>query len=91
MDYGSGPYPVTVPAENTTNIPFDVKINNDNILEGNKTFRITINATSLPGCVNRANPYEATVTIVDDDGNSVLSISTCICIVKADKCYSIQF
>ena len=29
---------------------------------------MTINASSLPGCANRGNPYQATVTIVDDDG-----------------------
>ena len=72
MDYGSEPYNVIVPAGNTT-VSFEVKINNDNTLEGNETFNITINATSLPACVNRGNPYEATVTIVDDDGNSILS------------------
>ena len=74
MDYGSGPYSVTVLAGNTTNVLFELTINNDSILEGNETFKITINATSLPACVNRANPYEATVIIVDDDdGNSMLS------------------
>ena len=71
MDYGSGPYPVIIPAGNTTNVSFEVKLNNDNILEGNETFNITINATSLPGCINRVNPYQATVIIVDDDGNAI--------------------
>ena len=68
MDYGSGPYLVIIPAGNTTNVSFEVKLNDDYILEGNETFNITINATSLPDCVNRANPYQATVIIVDNDG-----------------------
>ena len=72
VDYSSEPYNVILPSGNTT-VSFEIKIFNDNILEGNETFNITINAISLPACVNRGNPYEATVTIVDDDGNSILS------------------
>ena len=68
MDYGSGPYTVRVSA-GAVNASFDVKINNDNLLEGNETFNLTINLSSLPDCVNHVNPYQATVIIVDDDGS----------------------
>ena len=66
MDYDSGPYNVTIPAGQTT-VTFDVPINNDNILEGNENFTLTINEPSLPTGVTRGDPGQATVTIVDDD------------------------
>ena len=68
MDYGSGPYTITIPAGNVTMVPFEVKINNDNILEGIETFGLAINLSALPDCIIYANIHQATVTIVDDDG-----------------------
>ena len=47
MDYNSGPYPVTIIAVQTT-ATFDVPINDDNILEGNENFMLTIHSSSLP-------------------------------------------
>ena len=67
MDYTSGPYTVTIPAGQTT-ATFDVPINNDDILEGNENFTLTINEPSLPTGVTRGDPGQATVTIVDEDG-----------------------
>ena len=66
MDYNSGPYPVTFPA-GVTSVTFDVPITDDNILEGNENFTLTIDQSSLPTNVNRGDPDEAIVTIVDDD------------------------
>ena len=66
MDYTSGPYSVTIPAGQTT-ATFDVPINDDDVLEGNENFMLTINETALSPDVTRGNPGEATVTIVDDD------------------------
>jgi len=66
VDYNSGPYPVTFPAE-VTSVTFDVPITDDNILEGSEKFMLTIDQSSLPGYVFCGNPDEATVTIVDDD------------------------
>ena len=71
VDYGFRPYQVTILAGNITSVPFDVKIKNDDILEDNETFRLTINISSLPGCINYAVPYQATVVIVDDDGKFI--------------------
>ena len=66
MDYTSGPYTVTIPAGSTT-ATFYVPINDDNILERNENFMLTIDEASLPTGVTRGTPGEATVTIVDDD------------------------
>ena len=66
MDYGSGPYTVTFPA-GTTSVPFDVPINNDDILEGNEDFTLTIDPASVPTGGSVGSPDQATVTIVDND------------------------
>ena len=66
MDYTSGPYTVTIPAGQTT-ATFNISINDNMILEGNKNFMLTIDETSLPTNVTSSIPGEATVTIVDDD------------------------
>ena len=66
MDYGSGPYTVTFPA-GVTSVPFDIPINDDDILEGDEDFMLTINPSSVPTGVNVGNPDQATVTIMDDD------------------------
>ena len=66
MDYTSGPYTVTFPAGQTT-ATLDVPIIDDNILEGDEDFILTINETSLPTDVTHGSPVEAIVTIVDDD------------------------
>lgn len=55
IDYNFAPYYVTISAGETL-IHFDVVINDDNILEGNKKFNLTINATSLPSHAVAGNP-----------------------------------
>ena len=71
VDYNSGPYPVTIPA-GKIDTHFDVMINDDNVLERNKKFNLTINATSLHSRVITGNPDQATVTIVEDDGKYII-------------------
>ena len=66
MDYTSGPYLVTFPAEQTT-ATFNVPITDELILEGNETFMLTINSSSLPDGVSHEILGEASVTIVDND------------------------
>ena len=73
MDYNSGPYPVTFPA-GLTSVTFDIPITDDNILEGNENFTLTIDQSSLPTNVNPGDPGEATVTIVNDDGKEFVNI-----------------
>ena len=67
MDYTSGPYTVTFPAGSTT-ATFNISINDDDIMEGDENFMLTINETSLPTNVTRGIFGEATVTIVNDYG-----------------------
>ena len=67
-DYDSGPYTVTFNAGDTR-AAFNILINNDNVLEGNETFNLTINQFSLPSEVDVSSSGQAVATIVDDDGN----------------------
>ena len=67
MDYDSGPYNITFPA-GTTSIPFNVSITDDDILEDNENFLLTVDLSSLPDNITASDPYQATVTIVDKDG-----------------------
>ena len=55
-----------------TSVPFNIPITDDDILEGNENFTLTINPSSLPNSVFVGNPGQATVTIVDDDGELFL-------------------
>ena len=66
MDYHSGSYSVIFPA-GVTLATFRISLTDDNILEGNENFLLTINETSLPGLLTRSHPDEATVTVVDND------------------------
>ena len=66
IDYDSGPYAVTFPAL-VTSVPFKVSLNDDDILEENETFILTINQSSLPSGVTVSNPSVTTVNIVDND------------------------
>ena len=66
MDYGSGPYVITIPA-GMAMVPFNISITDDNIYEGDENFMITIDPSTLPDDVSVGNPGEATVTIPDDN------------------------
>ena len=66
MDYTSGPYTVIFPAGQTT-ATVSIPVNDDDILEINEDFMVTIDASSIPGSVRLGTPSEAIVTIVDDD------------------------
>ena len=78
MDYDSGPYPITINA-GQTNATFDVTINDDNILESNENFTLTINSSSLPTGVTHGDPGQATVTIMDNDRKLLLSYTEGSC------------
>jgi len=66
VDYNSGPYSVTFTAGQTS-ATFDIVIVDNNILEANEDFTLTIVQSSLPTGVTRGNPGSATVTILDND------------------------
>ena len=50
-----------------TLVPFDVLINDDNIVEGNENCKFTIDLSSLPSDVTAGIPLQAIVTVADDD------------------------
>ena len=66
VDYDSGIYSVIFPAEQTS-ISLDILIHNDNTVEANEDFNLTIIRNTLPEGVSRGDPFRATVTIVDND------------------------
>ena len=66
IDYDSGPYNVTFPAGVTLAI-LDVAINDDDIVEGNESFTLSIDPSSLPNSVTVGNPGNTTVIVVNDD------------------------
>jgi len=52
-----------------TSVSFDISIINDTIFEGNESFSLNINPNLLPNNVSIGDYDEATVEIIDDDGN----------------------
>ena len=47
--------------------PVNISINNDNILEANETFKLTINNSNIRMFVHFGTPGDAVVTIIDND------------------------
>ena len=74
VDYNSGPYTVQFDV-GVTRVSFDVLINNDNILEGDETFNLKINAQSLPDSVMVGDPGQTTVTILANDGKHKVTMT----------------
>ena len=73
VDYNSGPYNVTFPAR--ANIAaFNIIINNDDVLEYNETFNLTIIESSLPGNIILGKIYLAKVTILNDGSSGKYAI-----------------
>ena len=65
MDYTDKTYTVTFPAGQTT-ATFNVSITDDNMLETDENFMLTINL-SISDNVFIGNPDQTTVTIVDNE------------------------
>ena len=68
IDYDTGPYVFTIPA-GMTSVTFNVAtiINDDNILEENEFFYLTIDSSSLPNDITTGTPLQVSVTITNDD------------------------
>ena len=58
---------VTFPASSSTVESFDINILDDNVYEGDETFRITIDASRLPSWVKVGSQASAVMTIMDDE------------------------
>ena len=54
-----------------THALLNITIWNDKILERKENFSLTINSSSLPNNINLGDPFQTTVTIVDDDGKYI--------------------
>ena len=69
VDYKSGPYFITFPA-GVTRVSFVVVITNDNVLEGDEKFSLSIDRRTIQPSqrVTVRNSNQVTVTIYDDDG-----------------------
>ena len=66
VDYFSGPYMVMFEV-GMTNGSFNVSIRDDNILESNEMFNLSIDASSLPSGISVGDIGVTTVTILDND------------------------
>ena len=58
-----------------TSVPFKVSVNDDDILEENENFVLTINHSLLPSGVGIGNPNLTTVIIMDNDRELLYEIS----------------
>ena len=67
MDYNSGPYNVQFNV-GVTRVSFNVSIIDDITFEGNESFYLDINLSSLPRSVIISDFGQTIVTIIDDDG-----------------------
>ena len=69
IDYDSSPVNVTFPAGDTSyRAFFEISIYNDNLVEGNESFSLSIVNSSLPEGVNLGRPREAVITIFGGNG-----------------------
>ena len=66
VDYNSGPYSVTFTAGKTS-VSFDIALTDDNILEKNEFFNLTIDTSLLPDGFTVGSPGQAIVTIINND------------------------
>jgi len=62
------PHTVTFQA-GLTSVLFNISITDNDIFEGNESFTLDINSAFLPDDVTIGDLDQATVTIIDDDGN----------------------
>ena len=74
-DYNYGAKYVRIPA-GATNASFFVTIYDDDIIESNETFRLTVSPQSLPHYVHYGSINSTTVTIVDEQSKQLMYIRT---------------
>ena len=66
VDYETEPYVFTI-FPGMTSTAVNITIMSDNILEENEDFYLTINSSSLPNDITTGNPFQARITILNDD------------------------
>lgn len=67
VDYTPESYDIML-LNGMTRAAFNISIINDDILERNETFTLTIDQSTLPSSVTIGDTSQATVIIEDDDG-----------------------
>ena len=73
-DYNSEPIFIKFDTE-TTRVSFNVPVLEDKVLEGNETFNLIIDPSSLTNNkITVGDPDQATVTIVDNDGKQRIMV-----------------
>ena len=70
VDYESGPYKITFPA-GLTRMSFNISIFDDDVLEDNENFTLTINTESLPDGIIIDSPSRVVMIIRNDDSKCV--------------------
>ena len=65
-DYSSGPYNVTIPAGYISSA-LSILVIDNNVLEGQKEFYLTINQSSSLNGVVISSPHRAVVEIIDNE------------------------
>ena len=65
-DYYPGPYNVTFPA-GVTRVILNISITDDDAVEGNENFTLSVDTNALPSGVISISPYKVTAIIMDDD------------------------
>ena len=71
VDYGSGPYMITITA-GVTVASFNILLIDDNVFENDENFMLTIDSSSLPDNVTVGDPDQVTVTVLHNDGTYAL-------------------
>ena len=66
VDYNSGSYSIQFNI-GVTKASFNISINDDNIMEGNESFSLSINTQSLSNEVTVGDHGQTTVTILPND------------------------
>ena len=67
VDYNSGSYSVAF-LPGMTNVSLNISITDDDVLENNENFYLSINEDSLPTSITAGITDRTIVNIVDDDG-----------------------
>ena len=67
VNYDAGPYNVMIPAGQTSG-SLTLQLYDNNILETDKTFTLSIDTSSLPSTIIRGPNCTLRATVLDDDG-----------------------
>ena len=73
VDYNSGLYSVTFTVGKTS-VSFDIALTDDNILEKNEFFNLTIDTSLLPNGFTVGSPGQAIVTIINNDSKLLIIV-----------------